>query len=143
MSARILAAVAVLAMAAPAFAQTAPAPTTPAAPAAAPTEADLQTAGEAFGADMQAMSAELTAAKTAAGTDTAKASAEADAIVAKYQPKADAFATLVSAFVATQPLPPGAQAQIDAGLATIRDTPNKVRQGVMAAPAATPPAPAN
>ncbi len=143
MSARILAAVAVLAMAGPAFAQTAPAPTAPAAPAAAPTEADLEAAGEAFGTDMQAMSSELTAAKTAAGADTAKANADADAIVAKYQPKADAFATLISAFMATQPLPPEAQAQIDAGLATIRDTPNKVRQGVMAAPAAATPAPAN
>ena len=144
MSARILAAVAVLAMAGPALAQTAPAPTAPAAPAvAAPTEADLEAAGEAFGTDMQAMSAELSAAKTAAGTDTAKANVDADAIVAKYQPKADAFATLIAAFMATQPLPPEAQAQIDAGLATIRDTPNKVRQGVMSAPASATPAPAN
>ncbi|WP_395651209.1 translation initiation factor IF-2 [Brevundimonas sp.] len=145
MSARILAAVAVLALAGPAFAQTTPAPTAPAAPAvAAPTEADLEAAGEAFGTDMQAMSAELSAAKTAAGTDTAKANVDADAIVAKYQPKADAFATLIEAFMATQPIPPEDQTQIAAGMARIRNVPTEVREGVMAAPAATPtPAPAN
>ena len=145
MSARILAAVAILAMAGPALAQTAPAATAPAAPAAAPTEADLEVAGEAFGTDMQALGEELRAAKAAAGTDTAKANADADAIVAKYQPKADAFATLVEGFMATQPIPAEAQTQIAAGMARIRNAPTEVREGVMAAPAAATPAapPAN
>ena len=135
MSARILAVVAVLSMASPAFAQTAPAPA--ATPAAVPTEADLQTAGEAFGADMQALGEELRAAKTAAGADTAKANTDADAIVAKYQPKADAFAALVEGFIATMPIPPEDQPQVAAGMARIRNAPTEVRQGVMAAPPAT------
>jgi hypothetical protein len=128
----ILAAIAALGFAAPAFAQTAPA-TAPsasatAAPAPAPTEAEIEAAGDAFGSDMEAMSAELEAAKTAAGADTAKANADADAIVAKYQPKADAFVVLVSAFMEAQ----GAPAEAIQGLAQLKTVPKQVRDSVMA-----------
>jgi hypothetical protein len=136
--------------AAPALAQTdapAPAAPAPAAPevaspaapaAAAPTEADVDAASEVFEADMAALTQELTAAKTEAGTDTAKANAAADIIVAKYQPKADAFADLVSALLATLPIPAEDQAQVAAGMAQLRSVPQQVRDGVMAAPAEAP-----
>jgi hypothetical protein len=93
----ILAASAVLAFAAPALAQDAPvAP--PVAAAADPLEAALEAKGEAFGARMEAMGAEMQAAITAAAGDRAAADAALDAIVARYQPEADAFSAELKAF---------------------------------------------
>lgn len=96
----ILVASAALAVAAPALAQT-PAPAAPPAAAAEtvdPAEAALEARGEAFGARMQAMGAEMQAAVTAAAGDQAAADAALDAIVARYQPEADAFAVDLKAF---------------------------------------------
>jgi hypothetical protein len=97
----ILAASAVLAFAAPAFAQDAPA-----APAAATADTEAQAAfeakGEAFGARMEAMGGEMQAAITAAAGDQASAATALDVIVAKYQPEADTFATELEAFIASQ-----------------------------------------
>lgn len=96
----ILAATAAVAIAGPALAQDAPA--APPAEAAQtsrddvdPAEAALDAKGEAFGQRMEAMSAEMQAAATAEGADEAKVSADLDAIVARYQPEADAFAAEV------------------------------------------------
>ena len=101
MSVRIaLAASVVLAFAAPAFAQDAPA-APPAATAEADAEAAFEAKGEAFGARMEEMGAEMQAAVTAAGGDQAKATPALDAIVAKYQPEADAFAVELEAFIAS------------------------------------------
>ena len=91
----ILAASAIMAFASPVFAQDAPA-----APPAA--EAAFEARGEAFGARMQGMGAEMQAALTAAGTDQAKARTDLDAIVARYQPEADAFAVEFGTFFAAQ-----------------------------------------
>jgi hypothetical protein len=94
----ILAASAVLAFAAPALAQEAPAAAPPVAAAADRLEAALEAKGEAFGARMEAMGAEMQAAITAAAGDRAAADAALDAIVARYQPEADAFSAELKAF---------------------------------------------
>lgn len=93
----ILAASAALAFAVPAFAQDAPA-APPAAEAVDPAEAALDAKGEAFGARMEAMGGEMQAAITAAAGDTAAADAALDAIVARYQPDADAFSAELKVF---------------------------------------------
>lgn len=111
MSVRILiAAAALLAVAAPAVAQDAPAAPAQSAPAqAAPAQAPsaeaaaLEAKGEAFEARIEAMRGEMQAAVTAAGGDQGKLTADLDAIVAKYQPEADAFATELEAFFANPP----------------------------------------
>ncbi len=94
----ILAASAVLALGAPAFAQDAPAATPPAAEAVDPAEAALEAKGEAFGARMQTMGAEMQSAITASAGDKTAADAALDAIVARYQPEADAFSAELKAF---------------------------------------------
>lgn len=99
----ILAAAAAMAVAAPAFAQDAPAPQSPpAAEATDPAEAALEAKGEAFGQHMQAMAGEMQSAITAAAGDTARANTALDAIVARYQPEADSLAADVEAFIASQ-----------------------------------------
>ena len=101
----ILATAAVAALiASPGLAQDAtPAPTAPATEPAALTEADIETAGEAFYASLDTMRAEILAARAAAGDDTARAVADADAIEATYQARADAFAATLRAFLAANP----------------------------------------
>ena len=139
-------AVSALLMAAPAFAQTAAAPTTaPTPPAAAPAGPDedaVDAASAAFEAQIEQMTTEIQSAKTAAGTDTAKANADADLIVARYQPKADAFAEMVKAFIATQPVPPEAQPQVAAAIEQIRGIPKMARDHAMDPEPATTQAPA-
>lgn len=95
----VLAASALIAFAAPAFAQDAPPP-----PTAAEAEADaaFEARAEAFGARMEAMGGEMQAAVTAAAGDRAAASTALDAIVAKYQPEADSFAAELEAFITTR-----------------------------------------
>jgi hypothetical protein len=101
----------------------------------------VDAASAAFEAQIEQMTTEIVAAKTAAGTDTAKANADADAIVVRYQPKADAFAEMVKAFIATQPVPPEAQPQVAAAIEQIRGIPKMARDHAMnpePEPAATP-----
>jgi len=117
MSPRIaLAAAALLVFAAPAFAQDAPA-----APMSAEAEASIEEAeaafearGDAFETAMEAMHDEMQAAVIAAGGDQAKAEADLDAIVARYQPQTEVFADELAAFLTTQlpTMPAEAQAQM-------------------------------
>ena len=144
----VLAASAVFAFAAPAFAQTPPpAPAAPAAPAAeqrSPEEAAFEAKAEAFGARMQQMGTEMQTAVTAAAGDSAKANTDLDAIAARYQPEADAFAAELEAFIATQGDTPEERAQIAAMgptiSAQIKNAPAEVKSQVLAAAAASAPA---
>jgi len=114
MSLRIaLAAAAVLALATPVFAQDAPA-ADPAVAAAAQAEAAFEARAQAFQQAMGTMQGEMQAALTAAGADQVKANADMDAIAARYQPQADAFANELDAFITSQlpVMPPEAQAQM-------------------------------
>lgn len=137
-----VAAVAVLAFAAPAFAQdAAPAPA-PQAPAAAPAEADspeeaaFEAKADAFGESMEAMSTEMQTA--AAQTDKAKATTDLDAIQARYQPQVDAFAADLLAFAGSQGAP---QDQVEAAAQQIKTIPAMVRSKIEQA-AVAPAAPA-
>jgi hypothetical protein len=135
----ILAAVAALALASPALAQTAaPAPAAPAAQAAAPTEEDVEAAAEAFEADMQKLAEEIDAVVTAAGDDKAKASAEADILVARHQPVADAFADTLDGFLQSMAamMPAEQMALMPDALAKIRSAPAEVKAHRLAPPAA-------
>lgn len=142
----ILAASAVLAFAAPAFGQQAPA-APPAAEAPSAEQVAFEAKGEAFGARMQTMGSEMQTALTAAGSDQAKARADLDAIVARYQPEADAFAAEFETFFASQMATvPEEQRTAMAGMApqisaTIKGAPAMVRSQVEQA-AAAPAAPA-
>jgi hypothetical protein len=108
----LLAAAASFAFAAPAFAQTAPAPAPAAAPQAAPApaaedaespdEAAFEAKADAFGDRMKGMMEEMQAAVAAAGADAAKKKTDLDAIQARYQPEADGFATDLQNFLQTQ-----------------------------------------
>lgn len=135
----ILAAVAALVLASPALAQTAaPAPAAPAAQAAAPTEEDVEAAAEAFEADMQKLAEEIDAVVTAAGDDKAKASAEADILVARHQPVADAFADTLDGFIQSMAamMPAEQMALMPDALAKIRSAPAEVKAHRLAPPAA-------
>lgn len=157
MSSRLLsAAVAVVALAAavPAVAQQ-PQPAPQAAPqaaepadeadAASPEEAAIEAAGEAFGARMEAMSQEMQAAATAAGADKDKAKADLDAIQARYQPDADAFAATLTEFIRGQVgvVPEDQRAGMQTALEqvgpTITGIPARVRAEVEQAAAAPAP----
>lgn len=101
---RVLVLACALAASGPVLAQDpAPAPTAPATAPAAPTADEIAAAGDAFYASLDTMRAELLAAKAAAGDDTARAVADADAIEATYQARADAFAATLRAFLAANP----------------------------------------
>jgi hypothetical protein len=146
MSVRVLAAAAVLAFALPAAAQEAPA-APPAAPAAADAEAAMEAKAEAFEARMLEMRNEMKAAAAAAGGDQAKATANLDAIQARYQPEVDAFATEVTTFINSQlaVMPEDQRAQMTAMIpvieAQVRNVPAQIRTEATTAPAA-PAAPA-
>ncbi|MGV9008082.1 translation initiation factor IF-2 [Brevundimonas sp.] len=132
----ILAASAVFAFAAPAFAQTPPpAPVAPAA--ASPDEAAFQAKAQAFSALMEQMGTEMQAALTAAAGDSAKANTDMDAIAARYQPEADTFASEVEAFMATQATTAEERAQMAAMgpaiTAQIKGAPAMVKSQVLAA----------
>ena len=159
---RLLAAVSILtlAVAAPTLAQTPtqtpaapPAATAPAAPSDSAEEAAFNAKGEAFGKRMEAMAGEMQAAFTAAAGDQAKAKADLDAIQARYQPEADAFATELESFGAAQAAqaPEEQRAAITSGVGsavpTIKAVPAQVRGQVeqaaaQGAAAAQPAAPA-
>lgn len=141
-----LAAAAVLAFAAPAFAQDAPA-ADPATAAAAQAEAAFEARAEAFQQSMAAMQGEMQTALTAAGSDQAKASTDLDAIAARYQPQANAFAAELDAFITSQlpVMPPEAQAQMAQMGPMLRgqitSAPATIKAGLIQA-AAAPAAPA-
>lgn len=100
---------ATLAFAAPAFAQDA-APAAPAAAAAAapaktpsPAEVEMEAKAEAFQGRMESLQAELSVVVDGPdGGDEAKRLADADVILARYQPDFDAFATTFEGFLDTQ-----------------------------------------
>ncbi len=149
MSLRIaLAAAAVLALATPVFAQDAPA-ADPAAAAAAQAEAAFEARAEAFPQALTTMRSEMQTALTAAGADQARANADMDAIAARYQPQADAFANELDAFITSQlpVMPAEEQAQMTQMGPMIRGqitgAPATIKAGLLqaAAAAATPAAP--
>lgn len=136
---------AVLMATTPALAQQA-APPPPATDTAA-AEAAIEARAEAFEGRIRQMGEEMGAAITAAGPDRAKRIADLDAIQARYQPEADAFASELEAFVGPQlaALPAdqqaGARTGFEAGMAQIRGLPAMVRaQAEQSADATTPPA---
>jgi hypothetical protein len=143
----VLAAAAILALATPVLAQTAPA-ADPVAEAAG-AEAAFEARAEAFQQAMGTMEGEMRTALTAAGADRAKANADLDAIAARYQPQADAFANELDAFITSQlpVMPPEAQAQMaqmgPALRAQITGAPATIKAGLLqqAAAAAAPTAP--
>ena len=98
---------ATLAFAAPAFAQDA-APAAPAAAAApaktpSPAEVEMEAKAEAFQGRMESLQAELSVVVDGPdGGDEAKRLADADVILARYQPDFDAFATTFEGFLDTQ-----------------------------------------
>jgi hypothetical protein len=102
----VLAAAAVLAMASPSLAQDAGAAPTapPAAPQAplSPEDQAFQTRATAFDGRMQTMSAEISAAVQAAGTDAAQADAAAVGVLANYEADITAFASELEAFLDTK-----------------------------------------
>ena len=88
----------------------------------------------------------MPSAAAAAGDDQARLSTDLDAIVARYQPDADAFAEEVKAFIASQTgaMPPEQQAQIammgpmiDA---QVRGAPARAKAQVLAAASGAAPA---
>lgn len=144
----ILAASAVLAFGAPAFAQDAP-PAPSAAPAIDPAaQAAFEAKGQAFEAAIEEMAREMQTAATAAGGDTVKANADLDAIAARYQPQADAFADDLEAFITSQlpAMPPEAQTQMaqmgPALRAQITGVPATTKARILQSVAAPAPAPA-
>ena len=94
----------------------------------------------AFQSRMQAMESEMRAAVTAAAGDEVKANADLDAIVARYQPEADAFAQEVAAFINAQAaMVPEAQrgAMAEAAVtatAELRAMPTKMRTQALQPP---------
>lgn len=150
----LLAAAAAVTFAAPAFAQTAPAPTpapqaAPAEEATSPEEAAFEAKADAFGERMQAMMQEMQTAVSADGADAAKKKADLDAIQARYQPEVDAFVDALQVFaggeIAAAPEDKKAemQAKLDQGLPQLRNLPAMMRaqlEGVGEAPAAPAPA---
>ena len=139
---RLLAAASILTLviAAPALAQTPtqtpaapPAATAPATPSDSAEEAAFNAKGEAFGKRMEAMAGEMQAAFTAAAGDQAKAKADLDAIQARYQPEADAFAMELESFGAAQAAqaPEEQRAAITSGIGSaipiIKGVPAQVR----------------
>ena len=139
MSIRILLAAAAVALAAtpPAFAQNA----APAYATTAEAEAALQARGAALMASMETMKNEMSAAATAAGGDQTRLASALDAIVARYQPSADAFAAEMEAFFANPPadMPPEQRAgMLQAGpmvVAQLKGLPAMMRQEQLAAAA--------
>lgn len=134
--------------AAPAFAQDAavvtatPDASVEAESAASPDEAAFEARAEAFGQGIAAMAEEMQAAIAAAGADTAKKTADLDAIQSRYQSSADTFAadlqTFVAAQAATRPAEEAAEMTegLDGALVQIRGVPAQVEQAATAAPAA-------
>ena len=103
----------------------------------------MEAKGEAFGARMQQMAMEMQTAVTAAAGDTAKANTDLDAIVARYQPDADAFAADLEAFIAAQSATGTAEQQAEAAaagpamVAQMKSIPAMIKDQVLASVAAS------
>ena len=130
-----LAAVATLALASPAAAALAAPPAVQGAEAL--TEADLDAASDAFEARMEAMGAELETVVSANMGDAARVDAEVSAVLARYSPDIEAFATQLQTFLTQQAAaaetPQEAQALNSAATtaaAAIRSIPGQVRAGI-------------
>ena len=131
-----LAAAAALALASPAAATLAAPPAVQGAEAAL-TEADLDAASDAFEARMEAMGAELETVVSANMGDTARLDAEVSAVLARYSPDIEAFASQLQTFLTQQAAaaetPQEAQALNSAATAAgaaIRSIPGQVRAGI-------------
>lgn len=152
-----LAATAALMLAAPVMAQDAPVapPVIAAAPAPEPAKSAEELALEAdaavFQTTMQTMSADIGNAMVAAAGDAAKATADVDVVLARYEPQIEAFAVKVETFLAAQAAASTVEAEKTALAAAsaqaslgLRSIPAQVRASVLAqmtAPAAAPAAP--
>lgn len=137
-----LAAAAVLAASTPALAQQAAQPTAPQAPARpmSPEEIAFSQRGEAFGARINALQAEIQAMLSDGSTDAAQKQANLEQILAAYTPEINAFADELQAFLTleqsrtTDPQEQAAIAQaLQTGPANVRDIPNQMRQSVQRA----------
>ena len=96
----VLAVTATLVFAAPALAQEAPAaPAQAAAETKSPAEIEMEAKAKAFEARMAQLQPELEAAITASGGDQTKGMADVDAVLARYQPEIETFATQLEAFI--------------------------------------------
>ena len=145
----VLAATATLAFAAPAFAQEAAAPAPAAAPAKSAAELEMEAKAQAFEARMGQLQPELEAAIMASGGDQTKGMADVDAVLARYQPDIEGFATQLEAFIdgeiatttdeAKRQEMTAARAQVGPAL---RGIPAQIRAGAAQAIAAQAAAPA-
>ena len=145
----VLAATATLAFAAPAFAQEAAAPAPAAAPAKSAAEIEMEAKAQAFEARMGQLQPELEAAIMASGGDQTKGMADVDAVLARYQPDIEGFATQLEAFIdgeiatttdeAKRQEMTAARAQVGPAL---RGIPAQIRAGAAQAIAAQAAAPA-
>ncbi len=99
MSLRSLLSVGFLLVTAPTAALAQEAPPAVPAPALAPEVVAFDARVAAYEERIAAMETEMQAAVAAAAGDTARRDAALDAILARYQPEADAFAEEVSAFI--------------------------------------------
>ena len=145
----VLAAAATLAFAAPAFAQEAAAPAPAAAPAKSAAELEMEAKAQAFEARMGQLQPELEAAIMASGGDQTKGMADVDAVLARYQPDIEGFATQLEAFIdgeiatttdeAKRQEMTAARAQVGPAL---RGIPAQIRAGAAQAIAAQAAAPA-
>ena len=145
----VLAATATLAFAAPAFAQEAAAPAPAAAPAQSTAEIEMEAKAQAFEARMGQLQPELEAAIMASGGDQTKGMADVDAVLARYQPDIEGFATQLEAFIdgeiatttdeAKRQEMTAARAQVGPAL---RGIPAQIRAGAAQAIAAQAAAPA-
>lgn len=150
-----LAATAALLLAGPVLAQeaapTAPAAAAPAAPERVKSaeELALEADAQAFQSRMQAMRGEIGAAMQASAGDQAKATADIDLVLARYQPEIDGFAGKVETFLNGQAAltsdegqKQGLAAAATQASASIRTIPDQVRASVQQAFTAAATAPA-
>ncbi|KQY62326.1 MULTISPECIES: hypothetical protein [unclassified Brevundimonas] len=143
----ILALAAGLAIGAPALAQdAAPAP----ARALAPSDADINTAADAFRTQVEAMNAEVRAAVQAAGSSRRRASARVEEVLARYQPGFESFAVQLEAWFSRRAAAAAtdeARASIvqtgAASVARVRGVPDQVRAGLAQQARSAPEQPRN
>ena len=116
----------------------------PSTAAPAPTEAEFEATAQAFGQRIEAMQAEMSTTITNTEGDPTRRDAELDAIEARYQPEAEAFAAALQAFLNGQAaqVPEAQRAEMQAGIAAalprIRGITREVRATLEAAVAAAP-----
>lgn len=137
MSLRVIPAViAALLFPIPGLAQEPPPPVAASAPAA-PTDAEVTAAVQAFRTRIETMNAELGAAVQAAGSNRRRATASVEAILVRNEPEIEAFAVLLEAhFAARAAAAPTEEARASvaqtaaAAVIRIRGMPGQVRAGM-------------